>query len=93
MLFAGWYLGGCPTCPSQLPPGPAPALLDVTCDMPRCLEAAAYKLLPAWETHGERGEGASLLVVQSYSVLPPSIGCHDSPEGPVVLNGGGAGGP
>ena len=52
-VCAGWYLGGCPTQPSDLPPGPAPALLDVTCEMPRGVAGDAYLVLRSWETHGE----------------------------------------
>jgi hypothetical protein len=65
-VHAGLYLGGCPGGPADLPPGPAPALLDVTCEMvrpkgvkvrPKGVKVPAYKVLRSWETQGECAAG------------------------------------
>lgn len=51
---AGLWLSGCPSHRRDLPLHDPPALLDVTCEMPRTIRSgsAAYRVLPSWETHG-----------------------------------------
>lgn len=45
------YIGGWPEQPSWLPPV-QPAVLDVTCELPRTYMDSDYLVLPTWDTQG-----------------------------------------
>jgi hypothetical protein len=54
-FFAAVYfrpLGGWPEQPSWLP-DVKPAVLDVTCELPRTFMGSAYIMLPTWDTQGD----------------------------------------
>lgn len=65
---SGLWLSGCPSHRRDLPMEQPPALLDVTCEMPRTVRSgsAAYRCLPSWETHGCGGAGC----------MPSLLCCH-----------------
>jgi hypothetical protein len=44
--------GGWPEQPSWLP-DVKPAILDVTCELPRTFMGSAYIMLPTWDTQGD----------------------------------------
>ncbi|KAK9823004.1 hypothetical protein WJX81_005381 [Elliptochloris bilobata] len=45
----GWYLGGWPAHGDLVPPG-GPAVVDVTCELPR-RHSQPYSNVPVWDTH------------------------------------------
>jgi hypothetical protein len=47
------YIGGWPEQPGWLPPV-QPAILDVTCELPRTYTDSEYLMLPTWDTQGAR---------------------------------------
>ncbi|XP_022938722.1 uncharacterized protein LOC111444863 [Cucurbita moschata] len=50
-IFEGLYVGGWPTSPDRLPPC-NPAIVDCTCELPRCLDVSGdgYLCIPTWDT-------------------------------------------
>jgi len=51
----GWFIGGWPRRPDELPPTPA-AVIDVTCELPRtCPKDTPYRCVPTWDTTGPSG--------------------------------------
>jgi hypothetical protein len=45
------FIGGWPEQAAWLPPV-QPAILDVTCELPRTFMESAYLMLPTWDTQG-----------------------------------------
>jgi hypothetical protein len=48
---AALYIGGWPEQPQWLPAG-NPAMVDVTCELPRTFFDSPYLCLPTWDTQG-----------------------------------------
>ncbi|CAK9313364.1 unnamed protein product [Citrullus colocynthis] len=50
-ICEGLFVGGWPSSPDRLPPC-NPAIVDCTCELPRCLEVsgAGYLCVPTWDT-------------------------------------------
>lgn len=48
-ICEGLYVGGWPSFSDKLPPG-NPAVIDCTCEFPRCCVGNAYMCVPVWDT-------------------------------------------
>ncbi|TYK11762.1 uncharacterized protein E5676_scaffold304G00830 [Cucumis melo var. makuwa] len=59
----GLFVGGWPCSPDRLPPC-NPAIVDCTCELPRCLEVsgAGYLCLPTWDTRSPQPRDIELAV-------------------------------
>lgn len=72
-LAPGWFLGGWPA-----PPGPYHAVLDLTCELPRRLEAESYLCLPTWDgtaPHPDRLDRAARWLVEQRRAGPVLVHC------------------
>lgn len=56
-ICEGIFVGGWPSSPDRLPPC-NPAILDCTCELPRCLEVSgpSYLCIPTWDTRSPQPE-------------------------------------